>query len=318
MGLIDACWPRRYDPAKIYQWFGRGGGADGSPTPRPAGVEVKLNIKPLHPVFAAEITGIDLRTPPPAELRRAIDDAMDEYAVVVVRDQLLDDDQHLAFARAMGPLEPAPAVVDAYLHRLKHREMVDISNLNLDGSVLAVDDRRRMFNLGNLLWHSDSSFKTTPAKYSMLHARVIPPAGGETEFADMRAAYDALPDAEKSRIETLVCDHSLIYSRALLGFDDWTPEEAKEFAPVPQRLVRRHAGSGRRSIYLSAHIGTIHGWPRPEAMVVVRELMEQATQPRFVYRHEWRIHDLVIWNSRGTMHRARPFDDTSTSATCAA
>ena len=279
---------------------------------------MKLNINRLHPVFAAEITGIDLRTPPPAELRRAMDDAMDEYAVVVVRDQLLDDDQHLAFARAMGPLEPAPAVVDAHLHRLKHREMVDISNLDLDGSVLAVDDRRRMFNLGNLLWHSDSSFKATPAKYSMLHARVIPPVGGETQFADMHAACDALSDAEQSRIETPVCDHSLIYSRALLGFDDWTPGEAKEFAPVPQRLVRRHAGSGRRSVYLSAHIGAIHGWPRPEAMVVIRELVEQATQPRFVYRHEWRIHDLVIWNSRGTMHRARPFDDTSTSATCAA
>lgn len=171
---------------------------------------MKLNINSrLHPVFAAEITGIDLRTPPPAELRRAMDDAMDEYAVVVVRDQLLDDEQHLAFARAMGPLEPAPAVVDAHLHRRKHREMVDISNLDVDGSVLAVDDRRRMFNPGNLLWHSDSSFKGTPAKYSMLHARLIPPVGGETQFADIRAAYDALPDAEKSRIETPVCDHSL-------------------------------------------------------------------------------------------------------------
>lgn len=237
---------------------------------RPAGAAAKLNVNRLHPVFAAEITGIDLRTPPPEELRRAIDDAMDEYAVVVVRDQLLDDDQHLAFARAMGPLEPAPAVVDAHLHRLKHREMVDISNLDLDGSVLAVDDRRRMFNLGNLLWHSDRSFKATPARYSMLHARVIPPVGGESQFADIRAAYDALPDAEKSRIETLVCDHSVIYSRALLGFDDWTPEEAKEFALVPQRMVRRHAESGHRSVYLSAHIGAIHGWPRPEAMVVIR------------------------------------------------
>ena len=270
---------------------------------------MKLAIKPMHPVFAAEITGINLRTPLTDDLRVAIDAAMDQYAVVVVRDQHLDDDQHLAFARTMGPLEPTVAVVDQHLHRLKHREMVDISNLALDGSVLAVDDRRRMFNLGNLLWHSDSSFKATPAKYSMLHARVIPPTGGETEFADMRAAYDALPAAEKARIESLVCDHSLIYSRALLGFDDWTEQEAKEFAPVPQRLVRRHAGSGRRSIYLSAHIGTIHGWPRPEAMAVVRELMEHATQPRFVYRHAWRVHDLVIWDNRCTMHRARPFDD---------
>jgi alpha-ketoglutarate-dependent 2,4-dichlorophenoxyacetate dioxygenase len=270
---------------------------------------VSFVVKPLHPLFAAEITGIDLRTPPTPELVAAIDAAMDQYAVAVVRDQHLDDDQQLAFAKVMGPLEPTVAVVDQHLHRLKHREMVDISNLDVDGSVIASDDRRRMFNLGNLLWHSDSSFKKTPAKYSMLHARVIPAAGGETEFADMRAAYDALPEAQKSLIEPLVCDHSLIYSRALLGFDDFTDEEKAQFAPVPQRLVRRHAGSGRRSIYLSSHIGTIHGWLRPEAMCLIRDLMEHATDRRFVYRHEWRVHDLVIWDNRCTMHRARPFDD---------
>jgi alpha-ketoglutarate-dependent 2,4-dichlorophenoxyacetate dioxygenase len=268
-----------------------------------------LDIRPLHPVFAAEVYGVDLREAPEAGLVAQIDDAMNRYAVVVIRDQILDDDQQLAFARAMGPLEPSPAVVDAHLHRFKHREMVDISNLEIDGSILRADDRRRMFNLGNLLWHSDSSFKTTPAKYSMLHARVIPPEGGETEFADMRAAWDALPEATKKLIEPLVCDHSLIYSRALLGFDDFTEQERHEFAPVPQRLVRRHAGSGRRSIYLSSHIGTIHGWQRPEAMALIRDLTEHATQREFVYRHTWRLHDLVIWDNRCTMHRARPFDD---------
>jgi alpha-ketoglutarate-dependent 2,4-dichlorophenoxyacetate dioxygenase len=270
---------------------------------------VNLVVKPLHPLFAAEITGIDLRVPATPALVAAIDDAMNRYAVVAVRDQQLDDDQQMVFAKAMGPLEPTPAVVDQHLHRLKHREMVDISNLDMDGGVIAADDRRRMFNFGNLLWHSDSSFKATPAKYSMLHARVIPPAGGETEFADMRAAYDALSDEQKALIESLVCDHSLIYSRALLGFEEFTPEEKKQFAPVPQRLVRKHAGSGRRSIYLSAHIGGIHGWPRPEAMVLIRELTEHATQRQFVYRHEWKINDLVIWDNRCTMHRARPFDD---------
>ena len=266
-------------------------------------------VKPLHPLFAAEITGLDLRTPPPPDVVASIDAAMDQYAVVVVRDQQFDDDQQLAFAKAMGPLESTVAVVDQHLHRLKYREMVDISNLDINGSVIAADDRRRMFNLGNLLWHSDSSFKATPAKYSMLHARVIPPSGGETEFADMRAAYDALSAAQKSQIESLVCDHSLIYSRALLGFEDFTAEEKSQFAPVPQRLVRRHAGSGRRSIYLSAHIGTIHGRLRPEAMVLIRELMEHATQRQFVYSHQWRLHDLVIWDNRCTMHRARPYDE---------
>ena len=266
-------------------------------------------VKPLHPLFAAEITGLDLSQPVTPQLVNFIDSTMNEYAVVVVRDQYFDDDQQMAFAQAMGPLEPAPAVVNAHLHRLKHREMVDISNLNIDGSVMADNDRRRMFNLGNLLWHSDSSFKATPAKYSMLHARVIPPSGGETQFADMRAAYDALSDDQKELVEHLVCDHSLIYSRALLGFDDFTADEKQQFAPVPQRLVRRHAGSGRRSIYLSAHIGTIHGWLRPEAMCLIRDLTEHATQRQFVYTHSWRLNDLFIWDNRCTMHRTRPFDD---------
>jgi alpha-ketoglutarate-dependent 2,4-dichlorophenoxyacetate dioxygenase len=268
-----------------------------------------LDIRPLHPVFAAEVYGLDLRNAPGASLVAQIDEAMNRYAVVVVRDQRIDDDQQFAFAEALGPIEPTRAVVDAHRHRLKHREMADISNLDIDGSVLGAENRRRLFNLGNRLWHSDSSFKTTPAKYSILHARVIPPAGGETEFADMRAAWDALPEPTKKLIEPLVCDHSLLYSRALLGFDAFTEQERRDFAPVPQRLVRKHAGSGRRSIYLSAHIGAIYGWPRPEAMALIRDLTEHATQREFVYRHTWRLHDLVIWDNRCTMHRARPFDD---------
>jgi alpha-ketoglutarate-dependent 2,4-dichlorophenoxyacetate dioxygenase len=268
-----------------------------------------LDIRPLHPLFAAEVCGVDLRRPANAALAAEIDAAMDRYAVLVLRDQRIDDAQQLAFGRALGPLEPTPAVVDAHLHRLEHKEMVDISNLDLDGSVMAADDRRRLFNLGNRLWHSDSSFKATPAKHSMLHARVIPPEGGETEFADMRAAWDALPDATKRLIEPMVCDHSLLYSRALLGFDAFTEEERRAFAPVPQRLVRRHPGSGRRSLFLSSHIGAIHGMPRPEAMALIRDLTEHATQREFVYRHTWRLHDLVIWDNRCTMHRARAFDD---------
>jgi alpha-ketoglutarate-dependent 2,4-dichlorophenoxyacetate dioxygenase len=270
---------------------------------------MRLDIRPLHPLFAGEVVGLDLRRPPCADLTAAIDDAMDRCAVLVLRDQRIDDDQQMAFARALGPLEDTPAVVDVHLQRLKHREMVDISNLEVDGSILGADDRRRMFNLGNQLWHSDSSFKATPAKYSMLHARVIPPEGGETEFADMRAAWDALPDRDKQRIEPLVCEHSLLYSRALLGFDAFTERERRQFAPVPQRLVRRHPGSGRRSLFLASHIGAIQGWLRPEALALIRDLTEHATQREFVYRHVWREHDLVIWDNRCTMHRARPFDD---------
>lgn len=268
-----------------------------------------IQIKPLHHVFSAEFTGIDLRQTLTPEQIEQIDRAMDQYAVLVFPEQALSDAQQLAFAKSLGPLENTPAVVDAGLKRLKHSEMVDISNLDVDGSILAADDRRRMFNLGNQLWHSDSSFKATPAQYSMLHARVIPPEGGETEFADMRSAWDRLPDAMKSRIEPLVCDHSLIYSRALLGFDDFTDDEKRAFAPVPQRLVRRHPGSNRKCIYLSSHIGQVHGWPRPEGLALIRDLMEHATQKEFVYSHGWRENDLVIWDNRCTMHRGRAYDD---------
>ena len=270
---------------------------------------MQLDLQALHPVFAAEVRGVDLRIPPTRELCAAIDRAMDQYAVLVLRDQRLDDEQQMTFGRAMGPLEPMPAQVGMEKQRLKHRELVDISNLEVDDTLLAADDRRRMFNLGNQLWHSDSSFKATPAKYSMLHARVIPPEGGETEFADMRAAWDALPEKMKARLEPMVCDHSLIYSRALLGFDAFTEEERAGFAPVPQRLVRRHPGSGRRSLFLASHIGTIHGMPRPEAMMLIRDLTEHATQREFVYSHTWRAHDLVIWDNRCTLHRGRSYDD---------
>jgi len=268
-----------------------------------------LQLTPLHPLFVAEVKGIDLRQTPGPELCAEIDRAMDRYAVLVFRDQRLDDDQQMAFGQALGPLEQDRATVDVHKMRLKHQQMNDISNLDVDGKLLALDDRRRMFNLGNQLWHSDSSFKATPAKYSMLHARVIPPEGGETEFADMRAAWDALPAKVKAQVKDLVTRHSLIYSRGQLGFEEYTEEEKRRFAPVRQRLVRWHPGSGRHSIYLSSHIGEIEGWPRPEAMMLIRNLTEFATQRQFVYTHHWRQWDLVMWDNRCTMHRARPFDD---------
>jgi alpha-ketoglutarate-dependent 2,4-dichlorophenoxyacetate dioxygenase len=270
-----------------------------------------LQFTPLHPLFAAEVHGIDLRQTPGPELCNEIHRAMDRYAVLVFRNQAIDDDQEMAFGQALGPLEQDRAVVDVHKHRLKHRQMNDISNLDVDGSLLAADDRRRMFNLGNRLWHSDSSFKATPAKYSMLHARVIPPEGGDTEVADMRAAWDALPKKMQDRIRSLQTWHSLIYSRAILGFTEYTEEERQKFAPVPQRLVRFHPGSGRHSIYLSSHIGRIEGMPTPEAMALIRDLIEHATQRQFVYAHKWRTHDLLMWDNRTTMHRARSFEDTT-------
>jgi alpha-ketoglutarate-dependent 2,4-dichlorophenoxyacetate dioxygenase len=268
----------------------------------------ELRIRPLHPVFAARVDGLDLASPVPDSLVRAIDAAMDRFAVLVIPNQRLDDPQQFAFASRFGPIESAASGVKQRNNRLAIKEMNDISNLAEDGTILPPGDRSRMYALGNLLWHSDSSFKAVPAKYSMLHARVVPPEGGETEFADMRAAWDALPEKMKARVRDLICDHSIVTSRKKLGFEDFTPEELKRGTPVPQRLVRRHESSGRLSLFLSAHIGGIHGWPVPEALALINELTEFATQRKFVYPHRWSVHDLVIWDNRCTMHRGRSYD----------
>jgi alpha-ketoglutarate-dependent 2,4-dichlorophenoxyacetate dioxygenase len=188
--------------------------------------------------------------------------------------------------------------------------MADVSNLDKEHKPLSRDDRRRMFNLGNRLWHSDSSFRAVPAKYSILSGRITVQQGGNTQFADMRAAYDALDNVAKAEIDELVCEHSLIYSRGTLGFADFTPEELVTFKPVRQKLARVHPVTRRKSLYLSSHIGTIAGWPMPEARAFIRDLAEHATQPQFVYSHQWRQYDLVMWDNRTTMHRVTRFDDT--------
>ncbi len=268
-----------------------------------------LRITSLHPLIGARAEGVDLSRPLDRDEAAQIEAAMDRHAVLVFPGQQIDDEQQMAFGRNFGPIEQTRATVDVGKQRLADPLMNDISNLDENGRILGTDDRRRMFNLGNRLWHSDSSFKATPAKYSMLHARLIPPEGGETEFADMRAAWDALPGKTQDKVRDLVCEHSLLYSRALLGFSGFNEEERRQFAPVRQRLVRRHAGSGRLCLFLSAHIGRIEGWPVPEAMALIRDLIEHATQREFVYRHRWTVNDLVVWDNRCTMHRGRPYDD---------
>ena len=268
-----------------------------------------LRVTPLHPHVGARAEGVDLRHPLSPALAREIEAAMDRHAVLVFPGQDLDDGQQMAFAELFGPIEKTRATVDVNKQRLPSPLINDISNLDENGEILASDDRRRMFSLGNRLWHTDSSFKATPAKSSMLHARSIPPEGGETEFADMRAAWDALPARMQAKVRDLVCEHSLLYSRALLGFNQFTEEEVRQFAPVPQRLVRRHAGSGRLGLYLASHIGRIAGWPVPEAMALIRDLTEHATQREFVYQHHWQVLDLVIWDNRCTMHRGRAYED---------
>jgi alpha-ketoglutarate-dependent 2,4-dichlorophenoxyacetate dioxygenase len=258
--------------------------------------------------FAAEVDGIDMTKPLSPDEVAAIHAGMDQYAVLVFHDQHINDDQQLAFTKSLGEIEHAIGTSlrapDEY--RLP-TTFADVSNLDQNHKVFARDDRRRLFALGNRLWHSDSSFKVIPAKYSLLHARRIPSKGGNTEFAYMRAAYDALDEETKAQIEDLICEHSQIFSRQQLGFTDFTDEERARFKPVRQRLVRVHQRTGRKSLYLSSHAGSIVGWPVPEARAFLSDLIEHATQRQFVYAHTWRVGDLVMWDNRQTMHRARPF-----------
>jgi alpha-ketoglutarate-dependent 2,4-dichlorophenoxyacetate dioxygenase len=270
-----------------------------------------MEIRQLHPLFVGEVSGIDITQPLTPDQAAAIESGMDRYAVLVFHDQRFTDDQQVAFSRNFGEIERAVGSnVTADKDRRLPPEIADVSNLDKNHQPLARDDRRRMFNLGNQLWHSDSSFRAVPAKFSLLSGRAVTDDGGNTEFADMRAAYDDLDDRTKAEIEDLVCEHSLIYSRGTLGFAEFTPEEKRTFAPVRQRLVRTHPVTGRKSLFLASHIGTIVGWPMPEARAFIRDLTEHATQPKYVHVHRWTQYDLVMWDNRQTMHRVRRFDAT--------
>jgi alpha-ketoglutarate-dependent 2,4-dichlorophenoxyacetate dioxygenase len=263
---------------------------------------------PERPDFVGEVAGIDLARPISRAEVAAIEAGMDRFAVLVFHDQRIDDEQQLAFTRNFGPLEMATGDFEQKNRRLS-MAVNDISNLDRDAKILARDDRTRLFSLGNMLWHSDSSFKATPAKYSLLSARAIPSSpGGNTEFADMRGAWDALDAQTRGLAQDLVCEHSQLYSRGVLGFTDFTEEERQRFAPVLQRLVRRHPATGRRSLYLSSHAGAIVGWPVPEARALLRDLIEHATQREFVHAHDWRQYDLVMWDNRVVMHRGRRYN----------
>jgi alpha-ketoglutarate-dependent 2,4-dichlorophenoxyacetate dioxygenase len=274
-------------------------------TTRTAGA---VSFRQVGPCLAAEVEGIDLTRPLSPDEVAAVHAGMDKYAVLVFHDQPLTDEQQLAFTRSLGEIEHAIGTSlrapDEY--RLP-TTFADVSNLDKDNQIYAREDRRRLFALGNRLWHSDSSFKVIPAKYSLLHARSIPSKGGNTEFADMRAGYDAIDDETRALVQDLVCEHSQLYSRQQLGFTDFTDEERVRFAPVRQCLVRTHPVHRRKSLYLSSHAGGIVGWPVPEARAFLRDLNEIATQRQFVYSHRWRVGDLVMWDNRQTMHRARPF-----------
>jgi alpha-ketoglutarate-dependent 2,4-dichlorophenoxyacetate dioxygenase len=270
-----------------------------------------IAIRQLHPHFVGEVMGADLRKPLTKQEAIDIEAGMDKYAVLLFRDQDITDEQQWAFALNFGGREnrAGGTVTKKEDDRLKSG-LADVSNLGKDGKPLPKDHRTHLFNLGNCLWHSDSSFRSIPAKFSLLSARVVNPKGGNTEFADMRAAYDALDDETKAEISDMICEHSLMYSRGSLGFLDYSEEEKQMFKPVLQRLVRTHPVHGRKSLYLSSHAGAITGMSVPEGRLLLRDLTEHATQPEFVYIHKWALHDLVMWDNRQTMHRVRRYDQS--------
>jgi len=272
------------------------------------GSEMAIKLTPLHPTLGAEVRGVDLTGRVSLEVFAEIEAAFNRCGILVFPGQPVTDEQQLAFSGLFGPLEVNPNYAGTKM-RLRS-DVADISNLDAEGRVLARDDTRNLFNLGNQLWHTDSSFKRVPAKCSLLSARELPSSGGETEFADLRAAWDALPEARQRELDGLVVEHSIFRSRSQIGFADFNDEIYRQLPPVPQALVRHHPASGRTSLYLASHASHISGWPVEKGRALIEELIALATQRQFVYQHRWTVGDLVIWDNRCTMHRGRPYDDT--------
>lgn len=273
-----------------------------------------LEFRKLHPLFCAEVTQggspLDLRQIQDCGTLRELREGMDRYGVLVFREQPFTDAEQLAFAERLdGTVHALIASPTVGRSRLGDDRLADISNVDERGQLLAADDRKRMYSLANRLWHTDSSFREPAGRYSMLSARVIPPVPADTEFADMRAAWDALDEATRTQIEGLSAHHSVTHSRELLGFT-FTAEEHQRLRGAVQPLVKTNPRSGRRALCLASHAAHIVGWPVPEGRLLLADLMAHATQPRFVHRHRWRDGDFVIWDNLATMHRATAFDDT--------
>lgn len=272
----------------------------------------KLTAKQIGQVFVGEVSGIDMRNPSDADMA-AVVEAINRYGVLVFHnDRPLTDEEHIAFGQRLGPLQKLKmlTMIGKSKPRLAYQTLIDVGNMDETGNLLAENDRRRIYHMGNMLWHTDASFDDNRAVYSMLSAHVIPPAGADTEFASMVAAYDALPEKKKAELDGLVAEHSIWHSRKLGGLTDVTEEEKATRPPSRHLLVHVHPKSGRKSLYLASHISHIVGMPADKSDALLAELREWATQPRFVYAHKWRVGDVVMWDNLATMHRATPFEDT--------
>jgi len=274
---------------------------------------MSIHIRDVQNGFIGEVTAINICAPLSRDQVAAIERGMDDYAVLTFPNQPLTDEQQVAFTANFGALEITLAgqMAKPEERRFQQLELGDISNYAKGDTTRLREraDRARMYALANRLWHSDASFRAVGAGYTLLHARIVPSQGADTQFADMRAAYDALSSKEKQEVEDLVCEHSIVFSREQIGFNDYNPGFDEHLKPVPHKLVLTHPKTGRKSLYLSSHIGGIVGWPVPEARAFLRDLTEHATQPQFVYAHKWKVGDMVMWDNRTVMHRATRFDD---------
>lgn len=269
-----------------------------------------ITTSPMTEGFAAEVGDLDLAAPLTDGLVQEIREAFTRYAVLIFPGQQITVEQHLNFARIFGPLERSVATLMPGQKLRVREEIADVGNLTPDGQVWQKDYKHRLFQLGNRLWHTDSSFKTPTGYTSMLYCRSVAPIGGHTEFADLRAAWDALPQDQQEQALTLVGEHSLLHSRKRLGYTDFSEQERLAWAPVPRPLVRTLPESGRRTLYLASHVGRIQGMSDEAGAALLAELTAHATQRQFTYLHRWRVNDLVLWDNRCTMHRGTPFDDT--------
>jgi len=265
-----------------------------------------IEIRKLHPLYGAEIVGVDTGKPINDAVFAAIRDAFEEYSVLLFRNQDLDDERQIAFSERFGPLENTVSANSGGGGAFARQSNIDIET----GEVIPSDDKRMLYQKANMLWHSDSSFKPVPALCSLLSARIVPEEGGATEFADMRAAYDDLPEATKRKLEGLVAEHSLVWSRSLVdpAVTGMTEAQKAEVPPARQTMVRVNPVNGRKALYIGSHVFGILGWPDAEARAFVAELTEHATQPKYVLRHEWREGDMIVWDNRAVLHRATPFD----------
>jgi len=267
-----------------------------------------LKVDPLHNHCAGEATGIDLSAPLARDAVAEIEAAMDRYTVLVFRGQPLTQDQQVRMTRSFGPLDLGLKKVKKQADRLQYAELADISNVGVDGRPVDRNHRKVVGNIANQLWHSDSSFQKPAARYSMLSAVVTPSWGGDTEFADMRAAYDGLTQEMKQEIAPLEAEHYALHSRFLLGDEDYSEEQRNAIPPATWPLVRTHAGSGRTHLFIGVHARGIHGMTVAEGRMLLSDLQEHATQPQFIYRHRWEVGDLVMWDNRCTLHRGRRYD----------